>query len=77
MSKKRTRAQKIQTSLKKQALTPVVVTEEPRFEIKKSVKKDFFAEEKTFIVQDLMKTVLYTIVIIGVLFIIFVYTKSS
>jgi len=77
MSKKRTRAQKIQTSLKKQTVTPVVITDEPRFEIKKSSKKDFFSEEKTFIFQDLMRTFLYTILIIGVLFIIFVYTKSS
>jgi|SaaInlV_120m_DNA_4_1040238.scaffolds.fasta_scaffold138701_2 hypothetical protein len=66
MAKKRTKAQK--KSIKRRIIeTPV----------KSKTKKVFFDQEKNFIINDLKKTSLYTLIIIAVLLMIFVYTKTS
>ena len=75
MAKKRTKAQK--KTAKNRTIQPVVSSTINSEIIKKIEKKDFLNQEKGFIISDLKKTSLFTIIIIAVLLIIFVYTKTS
>jgi len=66
MAKKRTKAQK--KSIKRRTIeTPV----------KSETKKVFFDQEKLFIINDLKRTSIYTLIVMAVLLMIFVYTKTS
>jgi hypothetical protein len=67
MAKKRTKAQKKSVKRSIKIASPV----------KSKTKKAFFDQEKTFIINDLKKTVIYTLIVIAVLLMIFVYTKTS
>ncbi|MFZ5437902.1 MAG: hypothetical protein ACOZAK_02520 [Patescibacteria group bacterium] len=70
MAKKRTKAQKklSKTRTKVNLLVDKAIAD----------KKDSFAnQEKNYIINDLKKTFIYTLLVIAVLLGIFVYTKTS
>lgn len=69
MAKKRTKAQKINSKKRIKSTKKVVV--------KKNNKQEFLDQEKNFIIRDLGRTIIYTLVVIAVLLTIFVYTKTS
>jgi hypothetical protein len=70
MAKKRTKAQKINSKSRIKVVKNVVSS-------KNKTKQDFIDQEKDFIVRDLGRTIVYTLIVIAVLLSIFVYTKTS